>query len=133
MNHASEKCFFMSSVFFRDSSNDSQKQPPDVFYQKTVLKNFIIFTGNHLCWSLNEVVGTILKNFCERLFLGSVHSALTLISLQQIQLATTKRSSSCYKTVIYLLGCPQMFHPICENIKTSSRKYQGWCFTNSVR
>ena len=25
---------------------------PKVFYKKAVLKNFAIFTGNHLCWSL---------------------------------------------------------------------------------
>ena len=29
-----------------------QKQPPKVFYKKAVLKNFAIFTGKHLCWSL---------------------------------------------------------------------------------
>ena len=30
----------------------SQKQPPEVFYKKAVFKNFAIFTGKHLCWSL---------------------------------------------------------------------------------
>ena len=30
----------------------NQKQPPEVFYKKAVLKNFAIFTGKHLCWSL---------------------------------------------------------------------------------
>ena len=30
----------------------SQKQPPEVFYKKVVLKNFAIFIGKHLCWSL---------------------------------------------------------------------------------
>ena len=29
-----------------------QKQPPKVFYKKCVLKNFAIFTGKHLCWTL---------------------------------------------------------------------------------
>ena len=29
-----------------------QKQPPEVFYKKNVLKNFAIFTGKHLCSSL---------------------------------------------------------------------------------
>ena len=28
-----------------------QKQPPEVFYKNTVLKNFAIFTAKHLCWS----------------------------------------------------------------------------------
>ena len=29
-----------------------QKQPQDAFYKKAALKNFSIFTGKHLCWSL---------------------------------------------------------------------------------
>ena len=29
-----------------------QKQPPDLFYKKGVLKNFAKFTGTHLCLSL---------------------------------------------------------------------------------
>ena len=29
-----------------------RKQPPEVFYKKAILKNFVIFTGKHLCWSL---------------------------------------------------------------------------------
>ena len=28
-----------------------QKQSPEVFFKKTVLENFAIFTGKHLCWS----------------------------------------------------------------------------------
>ena len=30
----------------------NQKQPPEVFHKKAVLKNFATFTGKHLCWSL---------------------------------------------------------------------------------
>ena len=29
-----------------------QKQPPEVFYKRAILKNFAIFTGKHTCWSL---------------------------------------------------------------------------------
>ena len=29
-----------------------QKHPAEVFYKKAVRKNFAIFTGKHLCWSL---------------------------------------------------------------------------------
>ena len=29
-----------------------QKQPPVVFFKQNFLKNFAIFTGKHLCWSL---------------------------------------------------------------------------------
>ena len=29
-----------------------KKQPPEVFYERAVPKNFSIFTGKHQCWSL---------------------------------------------------------------------------------
>ena len=29
-----------------------QKQPPEVFFKKVVLKNFANLTEKHLCWSL---------------------------------------------------------------------------------
>ena len=32
-------------------NTSSQKQPPEVFYEKDVLQSFENFTGNHLCWS----------------------------------------------------------------------------------
>ena len=32
--------------------NKFQIQPPEVFYKKSVLRNFAIFTGKHLCQSL---------------------------------------------------------------------------------
>ena len=54
--------------FFNVSSKiHQQKQPPEMFYKKAVLKNFAIFTGQHLCCILffNKVVGfspaTLLK------------------------------------------------------------------------
>ena len=34
-----------------------QKQPPEVFCRKGVLKNFAIFTKKNLCWSLFGVFG----------------------------------------------------------------------------
>ena len=34
-----------------------QKQPPEVFRKKGVLKHFPIFTRKHLCWSLFLVFG----------------------------------------------------------------------------
>ena len=38
---------------------DEQKQPPEVFYEKDILRNFAKFTGKHLCQSVffNKVVG----------------------------------------------------------------------------
>ena len=36
-------------------------QPLEVFDQKAVLKNFAIFTGRHLCWSLFLINGNFIK------------------------------------------------------------------------
>ena len=61
-----------------------EKQPPEVFYKKAILKNLAIFTGKHLCWSLFLISffqkkdsntmnvakflrTSILKNICKRL------------------------------------------------------------------
>ena len=37
---------------FSTENNDSQKQPPEVFYKKIVLENFAKFIGKHLSQSL---------------------------------------------------------------------------------
>ena len=37
------------------------KLPPEVFYKKAVLKNFVIFIGKYMCWSL-FLIQNILKN-----------------------------------------------------------------------
>ena len=36
---------------FLGSSKEVQKEPPEVFCKKAVLKKSAIFTGKHLCWS----------------------------------------------------------------------------------
>ena len=48
-----------------------QKQPPEKFYKKAVLKNFAIFTGKYLCWRhfLIQNIAPVLKNICKRLLL----------------------------------------------------------------
>ena len=58
-----------------------QKQPPEVFYKKGALKDYVIFTGKHLCSNLRlqhrcfseniakSLRKSILKNICERLLL----------------------------------------------------------------
>ena len=47
-----------------------QKQPPEVFCKKGVLKNVANFTGKHLHWSLYIIkLQVILKNICEWLLL----------------------------------------------------------------
>ena len=39
-------------AYFETWMVSCQKHTPKVFYKKTVLKNFAIFTGKNLCWSL---------------------------------------------------------------------------------
>ena len=39
-----------------------QKQPPELFHNKAAPKNFVIFTGKHLCWSLFLVKFRLVKN-----------------------------------------------------------------------
>ena len=55
------KRFYLTTI---DSKRIIEKQPPEVFYQKTFLKNFAIVTGKHLCWSLCLIK---LQAICERL------------------------------------------------------------------
>ena len=38
-------------MLIKDTAKELQKQTPDVFYKKAVLKNFAIFTGKQLCWN----------------------------------------------------------------------------------
>ena len=62
-----------------ENDKNVQKQPLEVFHEKAVLKNFAIFIGKTLSWSLflintvnmAEFLRTaILKNICERLRLN---------------------------------------------------------------
>ena len=61
--------YSITGIFQRISQQlqSSQKQPPEVFYNKCVHRNFAEFTGKHLCQSFffNKVVGlrpaTLLK------------------------------------------------------------------------
>ena len=55
------KPFYLTTI---DSKRIIEKQPSEVFYQKTFLKNFAIVTGKHLCWSLCLIK---LQAICERL------------------------------------------------------------------
>ena len=56
----------LTNIYWQRQVYDSnQKQSPEVFYKKGVLKNFAKFTGKHLCQSLffNKVAG--LRNFAK--------------------------------------------------------------------
>ena len=60
----------MKPLFVRQQAK-LQKQPPEVFYKKVILKNFTKFTGKqHLCQSLllNKVAGLRPKRLCHRCF-----------------------------------------------------------------
>ena len=43
---------YRKDCFFLGSSKEVQKEPPEVFYEKAILKYSTIFTGKHLCWNL---------------------------------------------------------------------------------
>ena len=49
-------------------SEKSEKYNEYLFYKKAVLKNFGIFTGKHLCWSLffNNTAGLQSSNFIKK-------------------------------------------------------------------
>ena len=73
------------------TSQYGQKEPPEVFSKKGVLKNLANFTGKHLCWShfliklqayfpvksAKFVTTHILKIICQRLLLLGVAIILT--------------------------------------------------------
>ena len=47
-------CLYKASMFFISSLQGgiSQKQPPEMFCKKRVLRNFAKFTGKHMCQRL---------------------------------------------------------------------------------
>ena len=52
------------SIENRWSFQNIHKQPPKVFYKKSVLKNFAIFTGKHLCWNACIFIKNRLQRGC---------------------------------------------------------------------
>ena len=38
--------------YFKWHYNPFQKQPPEEFYEKAVVKSFVVSSGKHLCWNL---------------------------------------------------------------------------------
>ena len=74
-----------------------QKQPPEVFYKKAVLKIPVICTGKYLCFSLFSIQNmvkflrkAILKNICEPLlfffkyFFNVMRNKLQTINIHEI-------------------------------------------------
>ena len=62
----------VSSIMISKSNGKGQKQPPEVFYEKKFFKNFTIFTGKHLCWSIFLVkmeACNVAKKILQRRFL----------------------------------------------------------------
>ena len=59
---------------WREMIKKIQKQPPEVFYKKDVLRNFPKFTGKHLCQSLcfNKVAGRRPTNLLKKEILAQV-------------------------------------------------------------
>ena len=84
-----QKKVILSRNLFHDSGQLLPKPATRVFYKKAVYKNFAIFLGKHLCWSLFSIKlqtfrdpntgvvniakflrTSIFKNICKRLFLN---------------------------------------------------------------
>ena len=71
-----------------------QKQPQaDVFQNIGVLKNFAIFTGKHLCWSLFKACIFIKKKLQHRCFLVNIVTFLRTAFLQNTSAASVSRLS----------------------------------------
>ena len=60
--------FCFAKIKFSKHTLYKQKQPPEVFYKKSVLRAFTKFTGKHLCQSLsfNKVAGLSSATFLKK-------------------------------------------------------------------
>ena len=69
--------------------NQTQKQPPVVFYKRAVLKNFAIFTGKRLCLSLFlkvlglQLYGKRLQHKCFSVNIGKILGTRILNNIYQ--------------------------------------------------
>ena len=97
-----------------------QKQPPEVFFKKRVLKNFASFTGKHLRWGLHlikcfqvlscgicKILRTPnLKNICERLLINTYFGNL----INPLSTNPTKWSNTLKQFVrIFPTNCLSVF------------------------
>ena len=113
-------------VVYLDDSSDTNEtvlrnQPPKVFHKKVVLKNFAVFTGKHLCWSLFLIKWQAWRPFEENLWTAASGSAyiaaareLKLIkkSLPVIVRKFWKTKKHDHTTAEI---CPIDVHVICED------------------
>ena len=105
-----------------------QKQPPEVFRKKGVLKNFAIFTRKHLCWSLFGVLGVnfIKKRLQHRYFPVNITKLLRKSILKNIwerlhfeQLFQRTLVSSVWWTIVAKFNLKHRL--ISNRIKTSPK------------
>ena len=81
------KCIKFPPLMFSWECSDflkQQKQPPEVSCKKSVLKNFVIFTGKYLCWSffLVKLTPKTSKRLQHRCFLVNIAKVLRTFLLQ---------------------------------------------------
>ena len=55
---------YRKDCFFLGSSKDVQREPPEVFYKKGVLKNSAILTEKSLCWCPCDFIKKVLHRRC---------------------------------------------------------------------
>ena len=70
-----------------------QKQPPEVFHKPAILKNFVIFTGKHLCGDLFFIKvagfsGLYLKRTSTQIFSGEYWRIYKNIYFEELEVAT---------------------------------------------
>ena len=94
--------------FQRLGSSFYQRQPPDVFYEKSALKSFAIFTGKHLRQSLFSSCNLIKKRdfgtrvFCEfcKVFINTLFYK-TWEVIQRLNVSILQQFLALYFAIIY--------------------------------
>ena len=92
-----------------------QKQPPEVFYKKAVIKNFAVLTGKQLCWSLFLVklqasrLATLLKRETPKhVFFCEIFKNAYFVKHWQTAASETHLLNSLTKLFIKILLCKNM-------------------------
>ena len=90
-----------------------QKQPPDVFYKKAVLKDSAIFTAKQLCWSLfNNAAGLQPFNFIEK----RLQRKSFPVNIAKRLLRTPFSKKTCKRLLLYL-GTTVFKNIVIRNLK----------------
>ena len=101
----------------------NKEQPPEVLYKKAVLKDFSIFKGKHLCWSLFLIKFLVFRStiLLERYSnTGAIFTFLWILRNFYKLLVWRKSINGCF-----WIMSSQIFHPLIWRLQ--SRCYK--CFS----